>query len=98
MLAKDNVDNIIRAFDQIKDKYPNMDLFLYGTPNDKDAKVVKELIELTEEMLDLLPSSQWRKIVVKDEKDKYVFHILTNDIIKSSLIKYFDQDEQVIIE
>ena len=44
MLAKDNVDNIIRAFYLIKDKYPNLDLFLYGTPNDKDLKIVKDLI------------------------------------------------------
>lgn len=44
MLAKDNVDNIIRAFNLIKEKYPNMDLLLYGTPNDKDAKIVKVLI------------------------------------------------------
>lgn len=39
----------------------------------------------------------WKE-VVKDEKDKYVFHVLTNDTIKTSLVKYFDQDEQVIIE
>ena len=39
----------------------------------------------------------WKE-VVKDEKDKYIFHVLTNDTIKTSLVKYFDQDEQVIIE
>lgn len=44
MLAKDNVDNIIRAFYRIKDKYSNIDLFLYGTPNEKDLRIVKDLI------------------------------------------------------
>lgn len=44
LLAKDNVDNIIRAFYLIKDKYTNIDLFLYGTPNDNDLRVVTELI------------------------------------------------------
>ena len=32
-LSKDNVDNIIRAFSIIKDKYINLDLYLYGAPS-----------------------------------------------------------------
>ena len=31
-LTKDNVDNIIYAFNYIKDKYPDLDLHLYGDP------------------------------------------------------------------
>ena len=44
MLAKDNVDNIVRAFNLIKDEYPDMDLHLYGTPNDSDKQLIQSLI------------------------------------------------------
>lgn len=44
MLAKDNVDNIIRAFSHICDEYPDIDLYLYGTPNEIDMNVLQKLI------------------------------------------------------
>ena len=44
MLAKDNVDNIIRAFKRISDSFPDIDLYLYGTPNEKDKAIVMNLI------------------------------------------------------
>ena len=44
MLAKDNVDNIIRAFNRIYDDFPDVDLYLYGSPSDKDKKVVERVI------------------------------------------------------
>lgn len=44
MLAKDNVDNIIRAFKKICDDFPDIDLYLYGTPNDNDKKIVEGVI------------------------------------------------------
>ena len=43
-LYKDNVDNIINAFNIIKDKYPNIDLHLYGDPNSKDKKYLISII------------------------------------------------------
>lgn len=43
-LSKDNVDNIIRAFDIIKNKYVKLKLFLYGSPSDKDRKFLEMLI------------------------------------------------------
>ena len=46
-LSKDNVDNIIRAFNIIRDNHPNLDLHLYGSPNSRDRNyllsVIKEL-------------------------------------------------------
>lgn len=46
-LSKDNVDNIIRAFNIIRDNHPNLDLHLYGSPNSWDRNyllsVIKEL-------------------------------------------------------
>lgn len=44
-LAKDNVDNIIRAFDLIKNKYDKLKLFLFGTPSEKDRKFLEALID-----------------------------------------------------
>lgn len=44
MLTKDNVDNIIRAFKRICNDFPNIDLYLYGTPSDRDKKVVEGVI------------------------------------------------------
>ena len=44
MLAKDNVDNIIRAFKRVCDDFSDVDLYLYGTPNDKDKSVVEGVI------------------------------------------------------
>ena len=45
MLAKDNVDNIIRSFNLIKDEFPNLELHLYGTPNESDKSVILSLIQ-----------------------------------------------------
>lgn len=44
-LAKDNVDNIIKAFDLIKNKYPKLKLFLFGTPSKKDRAILNNLID-----------------------------------------------------
>lgn len=44
MLAKDNVDNIIKAFSLIADDFPVLDLYLFGTPSDTDRKIVEECI------------------------------------------------------
>lgn len=43
-LSKDNVDNIIRAFDLIKNKYGKLKLFLFGTPSRRDRKSLETLI------------------------------------------------------
>jgi len=45
MLAKDNVDNIIQAFSLIKDAHPNVDLYLYGTPVEKDLSALTDIIQ-----------------------------------------------------
>ena len=39
----------------------------------------------------------WKYITHK-EKEQYVFHILTNDQLYSTLEKYFEDDDQVIVE
>lgn len=44
MLAKDNVDNIIRAYKRVSDEFSDIDLFLYGTPNEKDKTIVESII------------------------------------------------------
>ena len=44
MLAKDNVDNIIRAFKRVCDDFSDVDLYLYGTPNDKDKSIIEGVI------------------------------------------------------
>lgn len=44
-LDKDNVDNIILAFSLIVDKFKDIDLHLYGTPNHKDRIVLNTLID-----------------------------------------------------
>ena len=44
-LAKDNVDDIIRAFSKISSSYPEYELWLFGTPNDKDRAIVESVIE-----------------------------------------------------
>jgi glycosyltransferase involved in cell wall biosynthesis len=44
-LNKDNVDNIIRAFALIESSYPDLELHLYGTPNEFDKRVLLDLIE-----------------------------------------------------
>lgn len=44
-LSKDNVDNIIKAFAIIKDEYPNLDLHMYGSPNNTDKKILTSLID-----------------------------------------------------
>lgn len=46
-LAKDNVDNIVRAFSRIADEFPNLDLRLYGTPSEDDARIINLTIEET---------------------------------------------------
>ena len=43
-LSKDNVDNIIEAFNLIKNKYIDFQLHLYGAPNSKDLKIINQLI------------------------------------------------------
>lgn len=43
-LSKDNVDNIIRAFNLITQKYSNLKLFLFGKPSKKDNNLLETLI------------------------------------------------------
>ena len=43
-LKKDNVDNIVEAFDLIKDDYPSLDLHLYGTPSSEDRQYIQSII------------------------------------------------------
>lgn len=43
-LNNDNVDLIIKAFNQIKDRYPNTNLLLYGEPSIKDKKILSHII------------------------------------------------------
>ena len=38
------------------------------------------------------------KSIVKNEKEKYVFHIMTSDVIKSSFEMYFENEEDIIVE
>ena len=45
MLAKDNVDNIIRSFNLLKDDFPDLELHMYGTPNEKDKMFLLTLIK-----------------------------------------------------
>ena len=45
-LAKDNVDNIIRAFDLIKNKYPDLELHLYGAPSLQNRATITSLINV----------------------------------------------------
>lgn len=44
MLAKDNVDNIINAFALIVDEIQNINLHLFGVPNDRDEFIIRDLI------------------------------------------------------
>lgn len=44
-LSKDNVTNIVYAFNLISDDYPSLELHLYGIPKEKDRQVVIRLIE-----------------------------------------------------
>lgn len=43
-LSKDNVDNIIYAFNIIKDNHPDVFFFLYGAPSPKDEQYLKNII------------------------------------------------------
>ncbi len=43
-LSKDNVDNIIEAFSYISNEYPDLELHLYGNPNENDKLKLDELI------------------------------------------------------
>lgn len=43
-LNKDNVDNIIHAFSLVADQIPDIELYLYGTPKENDAFLLKNLI------------------------------------------------------
>lgn len=45
MLDKDNVDNIICAFALLKDKHKDVDLHLYGLPNEKDRAILSNIIK-----------------------------------------------------
>lgn len=44
-LTKDNVDNIIYAFNIVKNDYPNIDLHLFGCPNSKDKEYLISIIK-----------------------------------------------------
>lgn len=73
MLAKDNVDNIIKAFSLISDKYSTLQLHLYGTPNETDKNFIVKCI--LDERLD-------GKVIFKGRASFYeVPRILSNAII-----------------
>ncbi len=44
-LAKDNVDNIIKAFSMVSSEFPDYQLWLFGTPSNEDRKVVERTIQ-----------------------------------------------------
>lgn len=44
-LAKDNVDNIIKAFSIIADEYPKYQLWLFGTPSKEDRIIIEKVIQ-----------------------------------------------------
>ena len=44
MLSKDNVDNIVESFALLSQEYPNLELHLYGTPNNEDRRIVEDCI------------------------------------------------------
>lgn len=44
-LAKDNVDNIIRAFKLISSQFPDIDLRLWGKPTEVDRKIIESCIK-----------------------------------------------------
>ena len=44
-LSKDNVDNIIEAFALVADKYPSLDLHLYGAPNKQTKQYLEDIIK-----------------------------------------------------
>lgn len=44
-LNKDNVDNIIRAFYIISPNFSNLELHLFGEPNNVDKKIIEKLIK-----------------------------------------------------
>lgn len=46
-LAKDNIDNIIRAFAKISSEFPDYELRLFGTPSDKDRQIIEQTIAET---------------------------------------------------
>lgn len=43
-LAKDNVDNIVRAFSIISQRFTNFELRLYGSPSTEDRNLIQNLI------------------------------------------------------
>lgn len=43
-LSKDNVDNIIKAFALVSDRFPTLDLYLYGAPNHSTYVYLKSII------------------------------------------------------
>lgn len=44
-LSKDNVDNIIYAFNIIKEQFPDLFLYLYGAPSEKDKNMILQIIK-----------------------------------------------------
>lgn len=44
-LSKDNVDNIIKAFSIIANQYPDLDLFLFGSPKSDTKQFLETLIK-----------------------------------------------------
>ena len=44
-LSKDNVDNIIEAFSLVADKYPRLDLHLYGAPKKQTKQYLDDIIK-----------------------------------------------------
>lgn len=44
-LSKDNIDNIIMAYSKIIENHPEFTLHLYGTPSDKNRKILMAMVD-----------------------------------------------------
>lgn len=76
-LAKDNVDNIVRAIALFRKKYSNVQLDLYGEPKERDKGIINQVIK----EFNLEKNVFFKGII----SSKEVPHILTNyDILVSS--------------
>jgi glycosyltransferase involved in cell wall biosynthesis len=76
-LSKDNLDNIIKAFALIQNKYQDYELCFYGKPNKTDAFKLKSLIE----ELQLVNKIHFKGLIPADKVPEI---LLTSKILVSS--------------
>jgi glycosyltransferase involved in cell wall biosynthesis len=81
-LFKDNVDNIIRAFNYLKNDYPNLIFEIYGDPKERDRLILESLIR------DL---NLERRVLLMGKID---FHLVP-DILTNSMILVSSQPKTV---